>query len=134
MLRSALLAAVLLALPSCSLGGSDAIGITGIWEGEVFSAEPGATRYPVELRLTDTGQFVSGTGSVELPGERFEFSISKGSFVGGVVNLDTRFDEPPFMGGIDGSLTETSPGRIEGTFIGRDQVGNSRIDVELVDR
>lgn len=134
MLRLPLLLAALLSLPSCDSGGG-AVGITGTWEGEVYAAAPGATRYPVTLRLSDTGATVTGEGTVEIAGaDPFEFVVYSGSFVGRTVTLDTRFDMPPFNGGIDGTLTGTSPGMITGTFQGRGVVGDSRIEVELVDR
>ena len=129
-----LVAAVLVALPACSLGSDDAVGITGTWEGTVTPNGASQTSFPIRLLLTDTGANVTGTGSVELPGERFEFRISDGAFIGTVVNLDLRFDMPPFIGGLDGTLTGTSPGQITGTFSGRDQVGDSRVSIELVDR
>ena len=132
--RLAILPLFLLTLPACDSLGSDAIGITGTWEGEVFEADTPQTRYPLQLRLQDTGQFVSGTGSVELPGDLFEFSLNKGSFLNGIVNLDIRFDDPPFQGAIDGTLTQESPAQIEGTFAGRGLVGNARFEIELVDR
>ncbi|MEM1057480.1 MAG: hypothetical protein AAGI52_18335 [Bacteroidota bacterium] len=127
------LLAALVALPACNSLGDDAIGITGTWEGVVFDPATPGTTYPVELRLQDNGQVVTGTGFAEIPGERFEFSVISGSFVNSVVSLDFQYDLPPFKGGLDGTLTETSPGRIEGTFQGRG-AANGRVDLELVDR
>ena len=133
MLRASLLAAVLV-LSACD-GGSDPVGVTGTWEGEVFAAAPGAARYPVTARLVDRGVTVTGTGVVELPGaDVFNFTVSGGSFDGSAVSLDLRFDTTPFTGAIVGRLTGTDPGRIEGTFQGGGVVGDSRIEIELTDR
>ena len=134
MLRLSLLAALVIAAAGCD-SGSDAVGITGTWEGEVFAAAPGSPRYPVTARFTDSGATVTGTGVVELPGaDMFEFTVAGGSFDGSTVNLDLRFDSTPFRGSLIGRLTETSPGRIEGTFQGGGVVGDSRIAIELTDR
>ena len=134
MVRLSLLAVALLALAACDSGG-DAVGITGTWEGEVFAAAAGSPRYPATVRLNDTGLNVTGTGVVELPGtDVFDFTVVGGSFSGTTVSLDTRFDRTPFTGSIVGQLTETSPGRIVGTFQGGGLVGDSRIDIRLVDR
>lgn len=124
---------VAIVLGACNSLGDDPIGITGTWEGVVYDPSAPSTQYPAELRLRDNGQVVTGSGFVEIPGERFEFSVIAGQFVDGNVMLDFQYNEPPFKGGIDGRLTETSPGRIEGTFQGRAQA-NGRVDLELVDR
>ena len=134
MTKLPLLAALLLALSACD-SGSDAVGITGTWEGEVFSAQAGSARYPVTARFNDTGLLVTGTGVVELPGsDVFDFTVVGGRFDGSAVNLDIRFDSTPFTGSINGRLTSESPGRIAGTFQGGGLVGDSRIEIELVDR
>ena len=134
MVRLSLVVTLLLVVSACD-SGSDAVGITGTWEGEVFSAEAGAARYPVTVRFQDTGLTVTGTGVVELPGaDVFDFTVAGGTFDGSDVNLDLRFDRTPFTGSINGRLTSTSPGRIAGTFQGGGLVGNSRIEIELTDR
>ena len=134
MVRLSLLAVAVVSLAACDSGG-DAVGITGTWEGEVFAATAGAPRYPVTVRFQDTGLTVTGTGVVELPGsDVFDFTVVGGTFRDGAVSLDIRFDRTPFTGSIIGRLTETSPGRIVGTFQGGGLVGDSRIDIRLTDR
>lgn len=66
-------------------------------------------------------------------GIRFEFSIIEGQFADRNVNLRLHFEVPPFKGAIVGRLTETSPGRIEGTIARRGQA-SGEIDIELADR
>lgn len=127
-----LLLVALVALPACDTGGPDPIGITGTWEGFITSANT-STRYPVTLRLTDTGERVTGSGVYSLPSEDVEFTVVNGSFFQSNVNLELRFALPPFIGSLLGTLTETDPGRIEGQFSGRGD-GNGPVDIELVAR
>ena len=127
------LLAALVALPACDAGGPDPIGITGTWEGSITDANDPSARYPVTFRLTDTGQRVTGSGEYTLPEERVEFVVVNGSFFQRTVNLELQFTLPPFTGSVAGTLTETDPGRIQGTFSGRGD-GNGPVDIELVAR
>ena len=135
MRRHSLVAVLLLAplvLTACDAGGPDPIGITGTWEGVIMNTRLG-TSYPVTLRLTDTGERVTGSGEYTLPTERVEFTVVNGSFFQSNVNLELRFALAPFIGSLSGRLTETDPGRIEGTFSGRGD-GSGDVDIELVAR
>lgn len=126
---------VLAVLPACDGGGSEPIGLTGTWEGEIYDPDlASAPRYPVTLRLTDTGQRVTGDGVVEdLPEGRLAFSVVDGSFVGTIVNLELLFEEAPFRGALSGNLINTDPGRIRGTFSGRGEA-NGEVLIEIVAR
>ena len=128
-----LVLAALVALPACDSGGPDPVGITGTWEGFIIDGQNTSLQYPVTFRLTDSGQMVTGSGRYELPNEVVPFTVVNGSFVQTLVNLDLRFELPPFNGSLRGSLTETDPGRIEGTFSGRG-AGNGDVDITLVAR
>lgn len=124
--------ATLAVLPACDVNGPDPIGVTGTWEGEIFDPEDAsAPRYPVELRMSDNGIRISGSGFVEdLPEGRFDFDIFDGSFIDGNLTLELRFDQPPFMGSVAGVLVNRDPGRIQGTFFARgDANGNFRIEI-----
>ena len=133
MTRALALAATLLVF-GCDSGG-DATGVTGTWEGEVFALADGAPRYPATLRLSDAGTTVTGTGVVELPGsDVFNFTVVDGRFADGAVSLDLRFDQTPFSGTVNGQVSSGDPATISGTFQGGGLVGDSRIEVELVDR
>ena len=126
----AALAVLASVLPACGSLGDDDSGLTGTWEGTVTGSE---VAVPVTLRLRDNGQTVTGTGVGELPGERWEFNVIGGSFVDRNVMLDFQYEVPPFKGGLDGTLVETSPGRISGTFQGRG-AANGSVEIEIVDR
>lgn len=127
---SALALALLVALPACDAGAS-ATGLTGTWEGEVVVGTTAS--YDVTLWLTDTGQSVSGTGTVGSTGGDLAFAVSGGSFVGTVVSLPLYFAADPIPGALSGALVTTDPGRIAGTFSGpADLVGD--VQVELVAR
>ena len=121
--------AVLVALPACD-SGSDPSGLTGRWEGAI-TAEGAA--YPVEVRFVDTGQTITGTGTVGLPGAPVAFGVAAGSFVGTTVNLRLAFDEVPFSGSLTGELTQRDPGRIDGTFSGP-RLANGPVRIEIVAR
>ena len=110
--------------------GSDAIGITGDWEGELTG-----TRgvHPVEVTFRDSGQNVTGSGRVELGDGPFVFTVSGGTFRYGVASLNLRFDAQPPTGQLDASLTQTDPGVLEGTFQGSGEA-NGEIRIELVSR
>lgn len=132
------LAAVVVALApltGCGLGGPDPIGLTGTWEGEIYdAASAAASRYPVEMRLRDNGQRVTGSGEVQrLPEGSLLFTVTDGSFVNAIVNLQLQFAEAPFSGSLSGTLVETSPGRIRGTFSGRG-AANGEVEIRLVAR
>lgn len=132
MRRAVLLAsllATLAALPACD-SGSDVVGLTGRWEGTVTAQ---STSYPIEVRFNDTGQAITGTGTVRVPGAPAVFSVSSGSFVGTTVSLQLMFNEAPFQGSLTGELTQTDPGRIDGTFSGPGLAG-STVQIELVSR
>lgn len=129
-----LLLAALVALPACDSGGPDAIGITGTWEGVVFDPDtPGAPRFPITLRLNDTGQMVTGSGTVELPEGPFTFTVVNGSFLNAIVDLRLRFEQPPFEGSISGRLTNQDPGEITGTISARGDA-NGDLVIELTAR
>ena len=123
----------LLALPACDAGGPDAIGITGTWEGFIIDGTDASLRYPITFRLNDNGVMVTGSGEYELPAEVVTFTVINGSFVETFVTLELRFLLAPFNGRLSGSLTQTDPGRIEGTFSGRG-AGNGDVEIELVAR
>ncbi|WP_420455975.1 hypothetical protein [Rubrivirga sp.] len=115
----------LLVLSACDGGGPDPIGVTGTWEGVVFRPDAAdAPRYPIEIRMTDTGTRITGSGVVEglpdaPPDGRFEFVIGDGSFVNGNLTLSIRYeDRPPFMGTIAGVLSNEDPAEIRGTMDG----------------
>lgn len=134
--RPALLALALLAplaLAACDASGPDPVGITGTWEGVIRNMNDRSVEYPVTFRLTDTGTRVTGSGEYTLPAERVEFTVINGSFFQSTVNLELRFTLPPFVGAVQGTLTETDPGRIQGSFSGRGD-GNGDLDIELVAR
>ena len=132
------LAVVLAALPGCGfLGGSDAVGLTGTWEGVVYDAgTPNATRYPITFRLRDTGLAVTGDGEIEdLPEGTFEFLVVDGSFAEDLsVRLTLRFAEAPFEGQLSGRLIDRDPGMIEGSFSGRGELGNGAVRIEITSR
>ena len=130
--RTSALLAALVALAACDSGGPDAIGITGTWEGVIISSQTSQT-YPVTFRLTDTGQQVTGSGEYTLPNELVRFTVVDGSFVQSLVNLDLRFDLPPFIGTLSGNLVQSDPAQIRGTFSGRGD-GNGEVEIELVAR
>ena len=109
-----LLATALLILPACDFGGSDAVGITGRWEGQVTDAQDGAQSYDLTLRLSDNGRSVAGTGELDLPDGPFLFSVVGGTFVQGQVNLPVQSDRLSRPGSITGVLTQTDPGEITG--------------------
>lgn len=127
-----LVLAALTVLPACD-SGPDPIGLTGTWEGVIIDANDNSITYPVEFRLTDTGMTITGRGEYTLPEELVQFTVISGSFVDTLVNLELRFTLPPFQGTLSGRLTETDPGRIEGTFSGRG-AGNGDVEIELVAR
>lgn len=112
------------ALPACDGSGPDPVGVTGTWEGVVFRADtPDGPRYPVEIRMTDTGRQITGSGVVEglpdaPPDGRFEFAIIDGSFANGNVTLNIRYDRPPFIGTIAGVLSNEDPAELTGTIDG----------------
>ena len=124
------LALFALALSACDLGGPDAVGITGRWEGTVTNVQDASQQYPITLRLTDTGQTVFGTGEVVLPDDLFMFSIAGGSFIQGDVLLPLQFERPPFQGTISGELTQTDPAEITGTISGSG-LANGPLVIEL---
>lgn len=140
------LAACLLALlvaPGCGFGGGpDPVGLTGTWEGVVYDATTeGATRYPIEFRLTDTGTRITGTGFVDdLPEGRLDLDVYDGLFA---EDLTVRLDfllsvdgqgVPPFNGALSGRLTNRDPGTIEGSFSGRGELGNGEVRIEITSR
>lgn len=132
--RLALLLAALVVLPACGLGGPDPIGVTGTWEGEVYDPDVvDAPRYPIELRLRDTGLRITGTGVVDLPGERFAFAVTDGSFLEGRLTLQLQFNAAPFVGSIAGALVNTDPGRIQGTLSARGSATGDFL-IEIVSR
>ncbi len=122
--------AVLAVLPACD-SGADAVGLTGTWEGQIST--PSSAQIDVELRLTDNGRVVSGTGTVSGSGAPFRFAITDGSFVGTSVTLPFMFSETPFQGSLAGTLVDRDPGRIEGTFTGP-SVLTGPVRIELVAR
>lgn len=125
--------AVLVTLPACDFGSS-ATGLTGTWEGEVVvGSGPAATRYDVTLRLSDTGQSVSGTGSVESDAGVQSFAVSGGSFRGTAVSLPLFFASDPVPGSLSGTLVNRDPGRVAGTFFGPADL-DGEVEIELVDR
>lgn len=127
--------AALAVLPACDGGGPEPIGLTGTWEGEIYDPnDASAPRYPVELRLTDTGLRITGRGFVEdLPEGRLDFAVVDGSFIDRIVNLVLQFDVAPFRGGLNGTLVNEDPGRIRGTFTGRNEARGD-VEIELVAR
>ena len=132
MLRTAALALTLAALavvPGCD-SGSDAVGLTGTWEGTV---EAPAATYDISLQLRDNGRTVTGTGTVQVPNSPFRFTVSGGSFVGSRVELPVLLSESPFNGGLSGTLTQRDPGQIEGTFTGPQMIVGP-VRIELVSR
>ncbi len=141
MRRLPLLALVvaLAALPGCGFlgGGSDAVGLTGTWEGVVYDATTqGATRYPITFRLRDTGVTITGDGEIEdLPAGTFEFLVVDGAFTETLdVSLTLRFAEAPFEGQLSGRLVNRDPGTIEGSFSGRGELGNGAVRIEITSR
>ncbi len=120
-----------LAVVSGCDAGADAIGLTGTWEGEIYdAADSDAPRYDVTLRLSDNGQSVSGTGTAGSNAGDQTFSVSGGSFVGTAVTLPLFFASEPIPGRLTGTLTNQTPGRIEGTFSGpADLDGDVRIEL-----
>ncbi|MDT7855772.1 hypothetical protein RQM47_03870 [Rubrivirga sp. S365] len=122
-----------LALAACDASGPDPVGITGTWEGVIKDMNDPSVEYPVTFRLTDTGTRVTGSGEYALPAERVEFTVVDGSFFQSTATLDLRFALPPFTGTVVATLTETDPGRLQGTFSGRGG-GNGVLDIELVAR
>ena len=133
MIRLAVLALTLAALPSCSLGGDgEARGVSGEWEGEAFTSA--TARYPLTVALQDAGTTITGTGSAQLPDGPFEFRIIDGYFDGTGVNLTIRYEVPPFQGSINGTLVNRDPGRIEGSISGRDELGSAQFYIELAGR
>ena len=91
----ALALAALAVLPGCD-SGSDAVGLTGTWEGEVQAS---AGTYDISLQLRDDGRTVTGTGTVQVPNAPFRFAVSSGSFIGTRVELPFLLSESPFNGG-----------------------------------
>lgn len=125
--------AMLVALPACDFG-SDAIGLTGTWEGEVVvGSGTSAARYDVTLRLSDNGQSVSGTGTVGSAGGDLQFGVSDGTFVGTAVSLTLNFASDPIPGSLTGTLINQDPGRISGSFSGPSDLDGDVL-IELVAR
>ena len=124
--------AVLVALPACDFG-SDAIGLTGTWEGQVTVGGSAPASYDVSLRLNDNGQSVGGTGTVGSATGDLSFSVSGGTFVGTNVTLPLYFASDPVPGQLAGALTNRDPGRIEGTFSGPSDLDGD-VRIELVAR
>ena len=129
MRRLSLCLVLLIAAAGCDSSG-DAIGITGEWEGDLVGS--GGT-YPVEVTFRDSGQRVTGAGSVDLSDGTFAFDVTNGTFADGVAALDLRFDGFPPTGQITATLTQTDPGVLEGTFQGRGEA-NGALRIELVSR
>lgn len=124
--------AALVVLPACDVG-SDAVGLTGTWEGEVTVGGSAPASYDVTLRLSDNGQSVGGTGTVGSATGDLSFSVSGGSFVGTSVTLPLYFASDPVPGQLSGALTNQDPGRIEGTFAGPSDLDGD-VRIELVAR
>lgn len=138
-LSSALVLAALVAVSGCGFlgGGSEAVGLTGTWEGVVYDATTqGATRYPITFRLRDTGVAITGDGEIEdLAEGAFEFLVVDGSFTEDLnVRLTLRFSEAPFEGQLSGRLVNRDPGTIEGSFSGRGELGNGAVRIEITSR
>ena len=132
----AVLAALAVA-PGCGFGGPDPVGLTGTWEGVVYDATTtNATRYPITFRLRDTGLRITGDGFIDdLPEGRFEFLVVDGAFTEDLrVTLTLRFAEAPFEGFLSGTLTNRDPGRVDGTFSGRGELGNGAVRIEVTSR
>ena len=126
---SLLLVLVALAASGCD-SGSDAIGITGDWEGELVGT---GGAYPVAVTFRDSGQRVTGAGRVDLSDGPFAFDVTNGTFIDGVATLDLRFEGFPPTGQITATLVQTNPGVLSGTFQGRGEA-NGSLRIELVDR
>ncbi|PAP75424.1 hypothetical protein [Rubrivirga marina] len=138
-LSSSLVLAALVAVSGCGFlgGGSEAVGLTGTWEGVVYDATTqGATRYPITFRLRDTGVAITGDGEIEdLAQGTFEFLVVDGSFTEDLnVRLTLRFSEAPFEGQLSGRLVNRDPGTIEGSFSGRGELGNGAVRIEITSR
>lgn len=132
--RLVVVAVAIVALSACGFGGPDPIGVTGTWEGEVYDPnDSDAERYPIEIRLRDTGLRITGTGFVDLPDERFDFAVVDGSFLEGRLTLVLEFDAAPFRGSMAGVLVNTDPGRIEGTLSARG-TANGDFLIEITSR
>lgn len=134
---SAVALALLVVLPACDSGGPDPVGLSGTWEGVVYDATtPNATRYPISFRLTDSGLRITGSGEVsDLPSGPFTFAVVNGQFLEDLsVTLELEFTQPPFMGRLAGRLVNEDPGRIEGTFSGSGETGNSLVRIEITSR
>ena len=129
MRRFSLLALLVLSASGCDFG-SDAIGITGDWEGELVGTDG---TYPVAITLRDSGQRVTGAGRVDLRDGPFAFDVTNGTFVDGVATLDLRFGGFPPAGQITATLVQTDPGILDGTFQGRGEA-NGSLRIELVSR
>lgn len=127
---AALALAALVVLPACDSGGPEPIGITGRWEGTLTNRQDPSKVFDIELRLTDDGRVVVGSGDVDVPNDPIPFSIVEGSFVQGQVFLPLRFNRPPFQGTISGRLSQTDPAEITGTFDGPN-LANGEMVVEL---
>lgn len=124
--------AATLAIAGCD-SGSDAIGLTGRWEGTITSSQNATVSSPVELQLNDTGQSITGTGEIDLADGTILFGVTSGTFINTSVNLALQFSETPFSGSLTGTLVQTDPGRIEGTFSGP-RMANGPVRIEIVAR
>lgn len=133
-LASAVALAMLLTMTACDLGGSDAQGLTGRWQGEVVSGTgASATRYSITLQLSDTGQTVTGTGTVASAEGDQPFAVTRGSFINTAVELPLTFANDPIPGSLSGALTNRDPGRITGSFSGPSDT-DGQVQIELVSR
>ncbi|MDX1531459.1 MAG: hypothetical protein R3362_08025 [Rhodothermales bacterium] len=132
----ALLTLPLLTLAACDSGDpeEERVGISGFWVGELVYNPPGEGEpdrtFPIQLTLRDDVNTVTGSGVVELPGERLDFTVTSGLFDSRLrtVSLALQFDRPP-QGTLSGNV---SPERdfIDGTF-GGPGIANGEVELSL---
>ena len=127
--RIALFALPLLVLSACDSNGDEPtrIGLSGRWIGDLVNTQDMSQIFPVDMTLTDDTNNIVGTGTVVLPNETLAFSVTRGQFSGGFVNLELVFDRPP-QGSLSGNVTGDDD-TITGTMSGPNLVNG---EVELM--
>ena len=92
----ALLALLVVTQAACDSGDPNGgrVGISGHWAGTLTNLNDPSQVYAIDLTLVDTISNVTGSGFVDLPGERITFT-GIGLFSGSLLNLTVTYNRPP---------------------------------------
>lgn len=129
--RTLLLVLPLLALAACDSAEPDddvRLGVTGRWAGTLVNTVDTTQAYPVTLALNDDINRVTGSGSIELPTETLDFTVTTGLFSFPQLSLELVFDRPP-PGMISGTVSAERD-FISGTLTGPG-LANGEIELAL---